>query len=147
MAVTTGLTLLATHGVRSTTIRIIGDDKSSLAWCKHEFFHNTLSRSASMAFMALVTICDLQIGDAVHIPGERNIVPDRLSRGVSYEALHLDPAVCVCLADVPLVTAIVTARNPRNDNSRTTDTEFYPQWGFIADLVRQLVNPELPTSA
>ena len=100
-----------------------------------------------MAFMALVTICDLQIGDAVHIPGERNIVPDRLSRGVSYEALHLDPAVCVCLADVPLVAAIVTACNPRNDNTRTTDTAFYPQWGLIADLVRQLVTPELPTSA
>ena len=48
---------------------------------------------------------------------------------------------------VPLVTAIVTARNPRYDKSRTTDTEFYPQWGLIADLVRQLVNPELPTSA
>ena len=40
-----------------------------------------------MVFMTIVTFGDLQIVEGVHIPGEPNVVPDRLSRDVPYQEL------------------------------------------------------------
>jgi hypothetical protein len=94
LAVVAGLATLAWRGVRHSAVHIIGDNRSSLAWCQYECFHSTLSRAASMTFMAITTICDIQISDATHIRGLRNIVPDRLSRaferGVDADAVYLD---------------------------------------------------------
>ena len=80
LAVVTGLAVLAERGVSHSAVHIVGDNRSSLAWCEYQCFHSTLSRAASMSFMAITTVCDIRIAGATHVRGIRNIIPDRLSR-------------------------------------------------------------------
>jgi len=92
LTVVAGLATLAARVVRHSVVHIIGDNRSSLAWCQYECFHSTLSRTVSMTFMAIATICDIQISGATHIRGVRNFIPYRLSRaserGVSPDSVY-----------------------------------------------------------
>ena len=142
LAVVAGLAVLAERGVSHSAVHIVGDNRSSLSWCEYQCFHSTLSRAASMSFMAITTICDIRIAGATHVRGIRNIIPDRLSRafepGVDpvavYEELGFQPEVRLDYANSPRLHALVSACNP---TLSMTDTAhgFFERWGVISDLV------------
>lgn len=145
LAVVTGLAVLAERGVTHSAVHIVGDNMSSLAWCEYQCFHSTLSRAASMSFMAITTICDIRIAGATHIRGVRNIVPDRLSRAFEpgmdpatvYAELGLAPEVRLAYEASPRLRALVAACNPAKSMTNPVHS-FYERWGVISDLVESL---------
>jgi len=81
IAIVLGLGCLAARGARDFTVRLKGDNVSSLCWSTSELFHSSRSRGAALLLMALLAHLGAQISEGEHVPGERNIVCDRLSRG------------------------------------------------------------------
>ena len=147
LAVVTGLAVLAERGVKHSAVHIIGDNMSSLAWADNQSFHSTLSKAASMAFMAITTVCDIQIAGATHIRGIRNIIPDTLSRafeeGVDtaqiYAILGFHPDICLQYTAHPLLQTLISACNPR-ETTTSSSPRFLELWGTIADLADSLAS-------
>ena len=139
-AVVAGLACLAALGVRGAGVKIIGDNQSSLQWCAHQRFHSQTSKATAVMYMALTTVCDLQVVDEEHIRGEWNIKPDRLSRGHSFQSQGFLPHQCFDLAAHPLVVEVVEACNPALDFEANDSGGFYNHWGRGLELAKALMS-------
>jgi hypothetical protein len=137
IAVIAGLACLSSLGVRGAGVKIIGDNQSSLQWCGNLSFHSQASKTAAIMFMAITTVCDLQVVATEHIRGEWNIIPDRLSRDHTFESQGFKEGETLSLPDHPHVTAVVTACDPANDVDRDEAT-FFRQWGSSFALANAL---------
>ena len=138
IAVVTGLAILAARGVSGAGVKLIGDNTSSLSWCCRERFHSSIGKATSMVFMTIVTFCDLQIVEGVHIPGERNVVPDRLSRDVPYQDLGFADRDFFRVEPQSAVGDAVRACDPGRDVSGS-DQAFYAFWGHCSDVTHRLL--------
>ena len=126
MAVVIGLAILASLGYASHSIIVKGDNTSSLAWSTTERFRPGPSRGCAVFFMAFATIADLVVDQGIHIPGERNIVCDGLSRDKHAREFGYDDELVFDLSMHPAVSTVLEACNPL----LTADTEalFMQRW-------------------
>jgi hypothetical protein len=126
MAVVIGLAILASLGYASHSIIVKGDNTSSLAWSTTERFRPGPSRGCAVFFMAFATIADLVVDQGIHIPGERNIVCDGLSRDKHAHEFGYDDELVFDLSMHPAVSTVLEACNPL----LTADTEalFMQRW-------------------
>ena len=137
IAVVAGLAVLAALGISGAGVRIIGDNTSSLSWCVHQRFHSDIGKATATMYMALTTVCDLQIVDGIHIAGERNVIPDLLARdGTLAESGFVGPS-CFVSADFPQVLAAIQSCDPRRDVG-DTDATFYGFWGHTFSIAQLL---------
>ena len=139
-AVVAGMACLASLGIRGAGIKIIGDNQSSLQWCAHQRFHSQTSKATAVMYMAITTVCDLQVVEEEHIRGERNIIPDRLSRNHSFASQGFTPPECFDLASNPLVDQVIEACNPSFDFEEKDSAAFYRHWGLCLSLASALLS-------
>ena len=137
IAVIAGMACLGALGISGVGVKIIGDNESSLQWCANLSFHSQASKTAAIMFMAITTVCDIQVVEREHIRGEWNIKPDRLSRDHSFESQGFGPDERFDLLALPLVSDIVNACNPAHDVDRD-ETTFLRQWGRSFELAKAL---------
>ena len=72
---------LASLGVSNASVRLRGDNISSLKWSVKERFKGCRCLNAAVVYIAIGSRCDLRVDETVHLPGLQNIVCDGLSRG------------------------------------------------------------------
>ena len=137
IAVVSGLAMLAGLGIHGAGIRIIGDNTSSLSWCVHQRFHSDIGKATATMYMAIATICDLQIVEGVHIPGDLNEIPDSLSRDGELADWGYSGSACFVNSDYPAVTAAVSICDPRLAFGDSDDL-FYSFWGRTFTIANQL---------
>ena len=126
LAVVVGLAILASLGYAGHSIIVKGDNTSSVAWSTTERFRPGPSRGCAVFFMAFATIADLVVDQGIHIPGERNIVCDGLSRDKQAYEFGYGDELLFDLSKHLAVSAVLEACNPL----LTTDTEplFMQRW-------------------
>ena len=136
MAVVVGMAGLAAIGVQHAGVCIIGDNTTSLAWGKSELYRSYLGRRSAMCCAAISSVSDLQIVDAIHIQGKRNIVCDRLSRGDSIESMGFSAADLLDWRQSPDMSALVALCNPTRP--LTSDASVLQLWGESILIARSL---------
>jgi len=87
IAVVLAITCLASLGVSNASIRLRGDNVSSLKWSVKERFKGNLYVKAATVYVAIVSRLDLRVDEADHLPGTMNVVCDKMSRGTSPDSL------------------------------------------------------------
>ena len=68
---------------------VVGDNTTSLSWCKHERVCSQLARRAVIGFALLAADLDASVADTRHIAGTVNVIYDGLSRGFDGPAVGL----------------------------------------------------------
>ena len=81
IAIVLAMACLASLGVSNASVRLRGDNVSSLKWSVKERFKGCRCLNAAVVYIAIGSRCDLRVDETVHLPGLQNIVCDRLSRG------------------------------------------------------------------
>jgi hypothetical protein len=137
IAVVMGLGCLAALGINNAAVHILGDNVSSLSWCVSQRFRAGRSRGAAMSYMALSTICDLQVVSSQHVKGEDNITCDGLSREVSLAALGFLPHQILSITEFQPLCDLLAACNPLIDVISTEG--FETQWGLVVSIATRLV--------
>jgi hypothetical protein len=115
IAVVMGVGCLASLGVRQASIRIVGDNTSSLSWSVKSSFRDGPSRSAAISFMAIGTSMGLEVVEGVHIAGVRNIVCDGMSRDQAPAEYGFRDEDCIDVGKSEVLQALLEACNPLND--------------------------------
>ena len=137
MAVVVGLGCLAVLGISNAGIHIIGDNVSSLSWCVSQRFLVGRSRGTAMSYMAIGTICDLQVVSGDHVKGEVNITCDGLSREKSPVECGFLPHQILSIDEHKALIDLVEACNPLIDV--VSNEGFERQWGMAAAIATQLL--------
>ena len=145
IAVVAGLATLAAHGARGAGVKLIGDNTSSLSWCCRERFHSGIGKATSMVYMGLVVACDLQVVEGVHIRGDWNVIPDRLSRDVPFGDLGFTAADFFDVTQHPAVGDVVRACDPGQDVT-SNDAVFLWVLGSVLPHYPPLDDPTAPVT-
>jgi hypothetical protein len=87
IAVLVGVMSLVRLGAHNCGIHLVGDNMSSLKWSSTEHFKGVLSLRASVMYILTGVQFGIEIITTEHIPGDRNIQCDALSRGSSPQEL------------------------------------------------------------
>ena len=82
IAVVLAMACLASLGVSNASVRLRGDNVSSLGWSVRERFKGCLCLNSAVVYIAIGSRYDLRVEETVHLPGQMNFVCDGLSRGV-----------------------------------------------------------------
>ena len=87
IAVVLAFACLGTLGISNASIRLRGDNISSLKWSVKERFRGNLCIKAATLYIAIGSRLDMRVKDTIHLPGKSNIICDKLSRGASPSSL------------------------------------------------------------
>ena len=82
IAVVLAMACLASLGVSNASVRLRGDNVSSLKWSVKERFKGCLCLNAAVVYIAIGSRCDLRVEETIHLPGVENTICDGLSRGI-----------------------------------------------------------------
>jgi hypothetical protein len=115
IAVVMGVGCLASLGVRNASIRIVGDNTSSLSWSVKSSFRDGPSRSAAISFMTIGVAMGLEVVEGVHIAGIRNIVCDGMSRDQEPAEYGFSDEDCIDVETSEVLKALLGTCNPLND--------------------------------
>ena len=83
IAVVLAMACLASLGISNASVRLRGDNVSSLRWSVKERFKGSLCLNAAVVYIAIGSHCDLRVEETIHLPGVENITCDGLSRGIA----------------------------------------------------------------
>jgi hypothetical protein len=140
LGVVIGVTALASLGVRGASIRLRGDNMSSLRWALTERFRSVLCKRMSIIFVSLGIEYDVTVEDAQHIAGTHNITCDRLSRFREYRASPIDLGFQGCqrisLEPGTLLHTIVAFCDPTA--GELSEESFIAAWSDALSLVQAL---------
>jgi hypothetical protein len=92
---------------------LIGDNTTSLTWCKKGKAASKLARRANIGFSLLCVDMDAQISEVTHIAGIYNKVYDGLSRGLTGRQVGLPPELEFTLTPESMATQFIALCNPR----------------------------------
>jgi hypothetical protein len=92
---------------------IIGDNTTSLSWCKKGKAASLLARRANIGFSLLCVELDANIAEIKHVPGIYNKVYDGLSRGLTGRQVGLPIELEYTLESDSLATKYIALCNPR----------------------------------
>ena len=87
IAVVLAFACLGTLGISNASLRLRGDNISSLKWSVKERFRGNLCIKAATLYIAIGSRLDMRVKDTIHLPGKSNIICDKLSRGASPSSL------------------------------------------------------------
>lgn len=87
IAVVLAMACLASLGISNASVKLRGDNVSSLKWSVKERFRGNLCINAATLYVAIGSKLDLRVEDTIHLPGKSNVRCDRLSRGTSPDML------------------------------------------------------------
>ena len=90
-----------------------------------------------MAYMAIGTICDLQVVSGDHVKGEINITCDGLSREKSPSELGFLPHQIISIDGHTALIDLLDVCNPLHDV--VSNEGFEHQWGMAAAIATQLL--------
>ena len=135
-AIVLALAMLAQLGVRQASINIRGDNISSLSWALSERFSGLRSQRASIIYIALGISFDLVVGNVTHIAGVNNTRCDRLSRGVSPQALGHSDVETILVRHGSVLYRLLTLCDPVNQLSE--ESEFIALWADTNKLLPML---------
>jgi hypothetical protein len=91
---------------------IVGDNTTSLSWCRRGRVSSTLARRANIGFSVLAVSLDAIVADATHIAGVDNKVWDGLSRGLDGLEVDLPPEKQIHLSPDSIAVQYVVLCNP-----------------------------------
>ena len=91
---------------------VIGDNTTSLSWCRREKASSTLARRACIGFSILSVELDAVPANMKHIKGEDNYVYDGLSRGKRGVDLGLPSELELILTPHSMAVRYITLCNP-----------------------------------
>ena len=139
IAVLIGLLNLAQLGIRDTSIRLCGDSKTSLSWGLDGHFRGKLCQKAALVYILATTLFNIVVTEASHIPGEHNVVCDRLSRqkatasdyGISYRVL-------TDLSISTVLHSFLALVDPTTDTLLDNEASFRAFWRSSHDLLLRL---------
>jgi hypothetical protein len=104
IAVLMGLMSAIRIGYKNIGIHLVGDNMSSLKWSETERFKGDLALRASTMYIIAGIEYNIEVVSVEHVPGEDNVICDRLSRGTpprtlgySDHILELDQFASQCL--------------------------------------------------
>jgi hypothetical protein len=143
LGVVLGVAAVASLGVRGASIRLRGDNTSSLRWALTERFRSVLCKRMSILFVSLGIEYDLTVDDSQHIAGEHNIMCDRLSRYREYSLSPYD----LGFKDNQLISielgtplhSMVSFCDPTS--GELSDDDFIAAWVDSLTLARAVVHP------
>jgi hypothetical protein len=96
------------------TFNVVGDNTTSLAWCRNERVNSILARRANIGFSLLAVDLDASVADTEHIAGVDNTVFDGLSRGKTGPEVGLPADSEVVLTPDCLAIRYIMLCNPNN---------------------------------
>ena len=139
IAVLIGVLNLAQLGIRDTSIRLCGDSKTSLSWGLDGHFRGKLCQKAALVYILATTLFNIVVTEAIHIPGEHNVICDRLSRqkataneyGISYRVL-------TDLSTSTVLHSFLTLVDPTTVTLLDTEASFRAFWRSAHDLLLRL---------
>lgn len=142
LGITIGLAALVTLGVRNASIRVRGDNTSSLQWALTERFRSVLCKRMSIIFISIGIEYDLSIEDAIHIAGVRNILCDQLSRYLEYKLLPIDLGFkshqVISLDSGTKLYSLITFCDPTV--GEMSEDDFVTAWSDAISLATSLVS-------
>lgn len=96
------------------TFNVIGDNTTSLAWCRKGKTSSDLAQRAMIGFTLLCLDLDARVGGTTHIAGTDNIIYDGLSRGKTWSDLDLPPQLEVSLDPMSVAVRYLQLCNPNH---------------------------------
>ena len=129
-----------------------GDSMAALTWAITERTRGSISTNAAMIWTLLCVYANIDIAEAIHIPGKENGLCDRLSRRrgssqpVESEArsMGLGKARVIDMQEDSQVIALLTMCDPKVVLS--SDKEFVDFWCSARRVVEFIVTPHLTPS-
>jgi hypothetical protein len=92
---------------------LIGDNTTSLSWCKRGKAASSLARRANVGFSMVEIDLDATIAEVEHVAGIYNKVYDGLSRGLTGKQVGLPEDLEVVLTPNSMATQYIALCNPR----------------------------------
>jgi hypothetical protein len=88
---------------------------TSLKWGKTERFKGILNRCASLVYIMLSIRYNIFVVSSIHVAGVKNILHDKLSRGVTPQELGYQHSEIMELQEDTLVLTFMQLCNPHTD--------------------------------
>lgn len=133
IAVVLAMACLASLRVSNASVRLRGDNISSLRWSVKERFKGCRCLNAAVVYIAIGSHCDLRVEETVHLPGLNNVVCDGLSRGrlPSYYGFSVDQSF-VCDRQDKLFEEVLLLCCP---STLSSGFDFNSFWLSVSSLV------------
>jgi hypothetical protein len=138
-----GIAVLVSLGYRDISFILQGDSKSALSWSFNEKFRSENCMAATLAFIQLSMLAEIDINEALHILGKLQVSSDPLSRSV-------DPRV-VCtmnglpqsrvryVRNNPTLERLLILMDPSEEFSLSSDLP--DRWKEFTSLIMVLMSP------
>jgi len=138
-----GIAVLVSLGYRDISFILQGDSKSALSWSFNEKFRSENCMAATLAFIQLSMLAEIDINEALHILGKLQVSSDPLSRSV-------DPRV-VCtmnglpqsrvryVRNNPTLERLLVLMDPSEEFSLSSDLP--DRWKEFTSLIMVLMSP------
>ncbi len=129
----------------SASICFRGDSVSALTWLQSGYFRSNTIRNASILFIHICAKCHLHITEAIHIPAEKNVSADRLSRNTSFEdVLAHDDRLSSSTPIVPIPFIVEALKLCHPDYLDVdSDEAFIEHWKAVNELVDKIIEGRL----
>lgn len=138
IAVVVGVALLVRKGFYNGSIRLKGDNVSSLRWGKDEKFKPGRSRRAVMVYMAICLRYGINVETIEHVEGVNNTICDAMSRGQSAESVGFHSHQVVQFDEDIVLLKIIKLCEPATEKCDDDDNQFMEFWGDTQKAVEAL---------
>ena len=138
LGATLGLALLAQLGITSTSVKIVSDSRASIKWGTTGLFTGSLSRRTSFVFMFVSVQYNLDISEGVHVAGIRNVICDKLSRGIRPSELGFSPETVYDFTSDATMLELIKLCDPTPANEILDEEAFMDFWFTARDYVGKL---------
>mgnify|MGYP000025132167 CR=1 FL=1 len=133
ISVVLAMACLASLGVSNASVKLRGDNVSSLKWSVKERFRGTLCVKAATLYVAIGSRLDLRVDDTIHLPGKNNVTCDRMSRGTSPSSLgYCEEQQFICEDQEYMFNDILSICDPSKPLQLCDQTNF---WSRVDDTI------------
>jgi len=136
VAVVMGVVTLVRMGYRGITIKLKGDNISSLKWGSKEHFSSRLCFKAALVYVMLGVAFDVRVVEAEHVPGKDNVFCDALSRGSSPESLGVPANEIIHLEGDRVAGEALRLCDPTREVAGME--EFTALWQGVSNIIDEL---------
>jgi hypothetical protein len=129
IAVLLGVLALAQMKVRNVNLRLCGDSNTSLTWGQEGHFRGKLCQKAALMYILGSMLFNIVVTETVHIPGEDNVICDRLSRQkATPQTFGIGSHLLTDLSDSSTLYSLLTLVDPTSSHLLETEEDFCVFW-------------------
>jgi len=129
IAVLLGVLALAQRKVRNVNLRLCGDSNTSLTWGHEGHFRGKLCQKAALTYILGSMLFNIVVTETVHIPGEENVICDRLSRQkATPQTFGIGSHLLTDLSDSSTLYSLLTLVDPTSSHLLETEEDFCVFW-------------------